>query len=178
MAPSLAILPVLLKQIVSTITAEVTRPLIPLSQPELPGDVVEAPVVTPAATLTVPQLPGSAVAEQVLHSAHSAITAETFSAMPKLPGQPYHSVTLPLDSLVSTKLKNKIWDDTFIDFGSLLSNPVMDNKFQLSVKPSSDGLASSLSVDPITKPQKVASISMCMSAFLIFVGGLYPKISA
>jgi hypothetical protein len=46
----------------------------------------------------------------------------------------------------------------------------MDNKFQLSVTPSSDGLASSLSLDPVTKPQKVASISMWMSAFRIFVG--------
>jgi hypothetical protein len=127
-------------------------------------------VVTPAATSTVPQLPGSAVVEQALHSAHSAITGETFSAMPSLPGQPYHSVTLPLDSRVSPKLKNKIWDDNVIDFGSLLSNPVMDNKFQLSVTPSSDGLASSLSLDPVTKPQKVASISMWMSAFRIFVG--------
>jgi hypothetical protein len=168
--PSSAISPALLEQIVSTVTAEVTRRLTPLSQPELSGDVIEAPVVTPAATSTVPQLPGSAVVEQALHSANSAITGETFSAMPSLPGQPYHSVTLPLDSRVSTKLKNKIWDDNFIDFGSLLSNPVMDNKFQLSVTPSSDGLASSLSLDPVTKPQKVTSISMWMSAFRIFVG--------
>jgi hypothetical protein len=155
---------------VSTVTAEVTRRLTPLSQPELFGDVVEAPVVTPATTPTIPQLPGAAVVEQALHSAHSAITGDTFSAMPTLPGQPYHSVTLPLDSRISKKLKNKIWEDTFIDFGSLLRNLVMDNKFQLSVKPSSDGLASSLSLDPVTKPQKVASISMWMSAFSIFVG--------
>ena len=99
--PSSAILPALLEQIVSTVTAEVTRRLTPLSQPELSGDVIEAPVVTPAATSTVPQLPGSAVVEQALHSANSAITGETFSAMPSLPGQPYHSVTLPLDSRVS-----------------------------------------------------------------------------
>ena len=90
--------------------------------------------------------------------------------MPTFPGQPYHLVTLPLDSRVSIKLKKKIWDDIFIDFGSLLSNPVTDNKFQLSAKTSSDGLAPSLSLDPVTKPQKVASVSVWMSAFRIFVG--------
>ena len=172
--PSAAISAELLEQIVSTVTAEVTRRLTPLSQPELASDaIVEAPVVTPAATSSVPQLPGAAVVEQALHSAHSAITGETeetLSAMPTFPGQPYHSVTLPLDSRASIKLKKKIWDDVFIDFGSLLSNPVTDNKFQLSVKTSSDGLAPSLSLDPVTKPQKVASVSVWMSAFRIFVG--------
>jgi hypothetical protein len=60
----------------------------PLSQPELSGNVVEAPRVTPAAISMVPQLPGSAVVEQALHSCHSTITGETFSTMPTLPGQP------------------------------------------------------------------------------------------
>ena len=88
----------------ATVTAEVTQPFTPLSQPELSSDaIVEASVVTPATTSSVPQLPGAAVVEQALHSAHSAITGETetLSAMPTFPGQPYHSVTLPLDSRVS-----------------------------------------------------------------------------
>ncbi|CAB4016461.1 Hypothetical predicted protein, partial [Paramuricea clavata] len=72
--PSSAISPALLEQIVSTVTAEVTRRLTPLSQPELSGEVIEAPVVTTTSTSTVPRLPGSAVVEQALHSAHSAIT--------------------------------------------------------------------------------------------------------
>ena len=38
------------------------------------------------------------------------------------------------------------------------------------MKTSIDGVAPSLSLDPVTKPQKVASVSVWMSAFRIFVG--------
>ena len=47
-------------------------------------------------------------------------------------------------------------------------------KFQLSVQVLSEGLPSSLSLEPITKPRKVRSISVWMSAFRIFVG-VYTK---
>jgi hypothetical protein len=88
-----------------------------------------------------------------------------------MPSQPYESIHLPLYSRITTKLKNKIWNDEYIDFGSLLSNPgAVDNKFQLSVKTSNDGLHPSLSFEPVHKPQKVAHIATWMSAFRIFVG--------
>ena len=39
------------------------------------------------------------------------------------PGQIFLSASLPIDSQVSAKLKGKIWNEEFIDFSSLLSNP-------------------------------------------------------
>ena len=62
----------------------------------------------------------------------------------------------------------------YIDFGSLLSNPISTNKFQLSVQALSDGLPSSLSLEPLNRSRKVHSISVWMSAFRIFVG-VYTK---
>jgi hypothetical protein len=73
--------------------------------------------------------------------------------------------------MITTKLKNKIWNEEYVDFGSLLSNPgAVDTKFQLSVKTSNDGLHPSLSLWPVHKPQNVAHIATWMSAFRIFVG--------
>jgi hypothetical protein len=86
------------------------------------------------------------------------------------PTQEYHSISLPIDCRISIKLKNKIWNDEYIDFGSLLSNPMSDNKFQLSFSSSDAGLPPSLSVEPISKAKKITHISGWMNAFLIFVG--------
>ena len=170
-APDAGISPQLLQQIVSTVTAEVTRRLTPHHEAELSDAVVEAPVVAMVATTSTEQpaiVPG--IVEEALQSVHSAVAGEpsSYSAMPS---QPYESIHLPLDSRITTKLKNKIWNDEYIAFGSLLSNPgAVDTKFQLSVMTSNDGLHPSLSFEPVHKPQKVAHIATWMSAFRIFVG--------
>jgi hypothetical protein len=108
---------------VSTVTAEVTWRLTPHYQVELLDAVVEAPVVAMVASTSTEQ-PAivSGIVEEALQSVHSAVAGEpsSYSAMPS---QPYESIHLPLDSRITTKLKNKIWNDEYIDFGSLLSNP-------------------------------------------------------
>jgi hypothetical protein len=158
--------PQLLQQIMPTVTAEVTLRLRPHHQAELSYAVVEAPVVVMGASTSTEQpaiVPG--IVEEALQSVHSAVAGEpsSYSAMPS---QPYESIHLPLDSRITTKLKNKIWNNEYIDFGFLLSNPgAVNTKFQLSVKTSNDGLHPSLSFEPVHKPQKVAHIATWMSAF-------------
>jgi hypothetical protein len=108
-----------------------------------------------------------------LGSAHAAISGEAFLAPNSSHVQPtheYHSISLPIDCRISIKLKNKIWNDEYIDFGSLLSNPMSGNKFQLSFSSSDAGLPPSLSVEPISKAKKITNISGWMNAFRIFVG--------
>jgi hypothetical protein len=158
--------PQLLQQIMPTVTAEVTLRLRPHHQAELSYAVVEGPVVVMGASTSTEQpaiVPG--IVEEALQSVHSAVAGEpsSYSAMPS---QPYESIHLPLDSRITTKLKNKIWNNEYIDFGFLLSNPgAVNTKFQLSVKTSNDGLHPSLSFEPVHKPQKVAHIATWMSAF-------------
>jgi hypothetical protein len=43
------------------------------------------------------------------------------------PTRLFHSAGLAIDSRVSAKLKGKIWNEEFIDFGSLLSNSANGN---------------------------------------------------
>jgi hypothetical protein len=114
---------------------------VPSSSPSGPAaSVTESPIVrisehvaTPPTAVT--QLLAQLAVSNALGSAHATISGETFLAPNSShvqPTQEYHSISLPIDCRISIKLKNKIWNDEYFDFGSLLSNPMSDNKFQLS----------------------------------------------
>lgn len=185
LAPTSAITPQQIQEIVSSVTAEVTRRLQSAATP-VPGldavtsssssasAVTESPIVRVTEQVAAPP---TAVAQHAvqhaLGSAHPAISGETFLAPTSnhvQPTQEYQSISLPIDCRISIKLKNKIWNDEYIDFGSLLSNPMSENKFQLSFSSSDAGLPPSLSVELMSKSKKIANISVWMSAFRIFVG--------
>lgn len=87
-----------------------------------------------------------------------------------LPNRIFQSVSVPIDARVPIKIKNKIWNEEFVDFGSLLSNPVHDNKYQLSVQGSGSGQAAALTLEPVTKAKVIQTIDVWMNAFRIFVG--------
>ena len=187
LAPASATTPQQLQEIVSSVTAEVTRRLqtvatpvpgvdaVPSSSPSGPAaSVTESPIVRISEQAATPPTAVAQLAvSNALGSAHAAISGETFLA-PNFshvqPTQEYHSISLPIDCRISIKLKNKIWNEEYIDFGSLLSNPMSDNKFQLSFSSFDAGLPPSLSVEPISKAKKITNISVWMSALRIFVG--------
>ena len=78
---------------------------------------------------------------------------------------------MAIDSRVSAKLKGKIWDEEFIDFGSLLSNSANGNdKYQLSFLSSNGGLPASFCLEPAAKPKKILNIEAWLQAFHIFEG--------
>ena len=176
LAPATAITPQQIQEIVSSVTAEVTRRLQTVTTPvpgvdEVPSSspsgsaasVTESPIVRISEHVATPPTAVVQLADSnALGSAHAAISGETFLAPNSShvqPTQEYHSISLPIDCRISIKRKNKIWNDEYIDFGSLLSNPMSDNKFQLSFSSSDAGLPPSLSV-----------FSGWMNAFRIFVG--------
>ena len=80
------------------------------------------------------------------------------------------SVALPVDARVTDKLREKIWKDEYIDFGSLLANPVYANRYQLAVQNPEGGPLPSLCIEPITKAKKITSIESWLNCFHIFVG--------
>jgi hypothetical protein len=47
--------------------------------------------------------------------------------------QPFHSTRLPLDARVPEKIKVKIWNEEFVDFGSLLSNPDQTTCYEINI---------------------------------------------
>lgn len=77
---------------------------------------------------------------QVVNSLHSSITGErpllSQTAQPK---QVFTSTSSPLDAWVLAKLKTNIWEETYIDFGSLLTNPAREGRYQLSSDNSGKG---------------------------------------
>ena len=86
------------------------------------------------------------------------------------PSQILTFISMPVDARVPTKLKSKIWQEEFIDFGSLPINHNRDGKFQLTIHNSSEGSSPSLAREPVNKPRKITTIDMWMQAFHVFVG--------
>ena len=143
-----ALPPGFLEQLVASVTASVTRNIINL----LPGpqgsaanppqaqrpSTTEVPL---ASTHPLPMVPSTAVLDPVqgaIHEAQSVITGES-RITPSLPHEVFRSVSMPVDARVGPKIKAKIWGEEFIDFGSLLVNPVLDRKFQLTVQSGEGG---------------------------------------
>ena len=85
--------------------------------------------------------------------------------------QPTHifqSSALPIDARVSDKIRGKIWANEYIDFGLLMSNPLVEQGYRLAVKQQGDSPA--ISLEPITRPKKIQSIDAWVKCFHVFVG--------
>ena len=84
----------------------------------------------------------------------------------------FTSVSVPLTSKVSSKIKAKIWANEYINFGSLLSDsPQQEEKYSLSMSPSDASSSSQpqLTLEPCHISKKITNISQWISAFNIFV---------
>ena len=107
-------------------------------------------------------------------SAHASISGEPHllptTTSDVAPTQFFQSASLPMGSRVLDKLKLKIWNEAFVEFGSLLSNPSLEKKYQISFQNSDAGQPVSFCLEPAPKPKKVLTIDMWLHAFHIFVG--------
>ena len=134
--------PALFDQLVQRVAAEVTSQL--QRAPLLPA-VQESQVPSPASA-TLPSLAGTTAVQQlttevpvassspvgnplavdqvnqVVQSVHSSLAGESPSTGAFQPQHIFTSVNLPVDARVPLKLKTKIWNNEFIDFGLLLAN--------------------------------------------------------
>ena len=108
---------------------------------------------------------------QVVNSLHSSLTGETpFLSQEAQPKQVFTSTSSPIDAWVLAKLKAKIWEETYIDFGSILTNPAREGWYQLSIDNSGEGSSPSLAIEPVNPPKKIVSIDTWVQAFHVFVG--------
>lgn len=92
------------------------------------------------------------------------------ASAPLIPQDFFRSVNLPIDARVPAKIRAKIWNNEFINFGSLLVNPVLDGKMQLTIQNAGSSDLPSFALEPISKPKKITTIDFCLTAFHIFVG--------
>ena len=103
-----------------------------------------------------------------INAVQKNLTGET---VPKaVPDQLFISSSLPVDARVTDKIRAKICNQEYIDFGTLLANPVLDNRYSITVGNAESGALPSLCLEPVSKPKQITSIEAWTSCFLIFVG--------
>ncbi|XP_044177802.1 uncharacterized protein LOC114950289 [Acropora millepora] len=121
--------------------------------------------------------PTNLVADAVQHSVSSItntpVEAVGSSGSEILPSAPlFSSIGVPLGSRLSARLKNKIWAEEFVTFGSLLDTSPNLDKFALSITSPNAGNGSqtpNFTFEPVNNTKKLTSIYEWVSAFHTFV---------
>ena len=144
-ASSAALPPGVLQHIIATVTAEVTKKLGETQEP-----TTEAPVASSHEGV-VGQAETSL--QGAIASFQSSLAGEALSSStPTQPKDIFSSISIPADARVPLKLKTKIWEEQYIDFGSLLVTPVHNGRYQLTLQHLDEGSAPSLTLEPFAKP--------------------------
>ena len=119
---------------------------------------------------TGPLITGSSLVQDSITAVQQNLTGETIGPGQPIPDQLFVSSSLPLDARVPDKIKAKIWNEEYIDFGTLIANPELVNKYSVTVRNAESGSMPSLCLEPVSKPKKITTIEAWSSCFLIFVG--------
>ena len=120
-----------------------------LAAAEAPTDLVEMPVVESGSDLCAP------VASALSNVIGGAIQVPP-SSQPALPT--FHSVDVPIDANVSSKIKCKIWAYEFIDLGILLTSGSGDTQYHLSVSSPHGSSLPTLAIEPSHNPKGIPNI--------------------
>lgn len=124
--------------------------------PPLSTEVVEASVQDEVSMITE----GAAI--------NSQFTAQLLS-LPAI-REPFASIAVTLGSRVSPKLKAKIWTNEFIQFGSLLTSSLNQDRYSVCSTPSSNpSNQPRLTLEPCEPSKKIHSFLQWLSAFNICV---------
>ena len=172
-----------LDQLVARVADEVTRRVSP------PEDTSTTPgrgAFVPSALSEVPLFPNSTVPAGVVPvpgtSAASTglagtIVQESLSATQsglageaQIPTQLFSSPSFSMASRVSDKLCSKIWNNEYFDFSALLFNPILEDKYQVTISNSAKDNLPSLCLEPVAKAKKYFSIETWLRCFHFFVG--------
>ena len=171
-----------LDQLVARVADEVTRRLSP---PEDSGSsngnalvtnaASELPIAsTPLSPAGAIPVPGVAVATSTLAGTilQSSVgtTQASLSGEVQIPAQLFTSPSLLIDARVSEKIRSKIWNNEFFDFADLLSNPVFEDRYQLTLSNSSTQKSPALWLEPLSRAKKHMSIETWLSCLHNFVG--------
>ena len=102
---------------------------------------------------------GSLSTTQASLAGESQVSTELFSS-------PSH----PIDAKVWEKLRAKIWNNEFFDFKGLLSNPVFEDRYQVTITNADKEKIPLLCFKPVSKAKKHFSIQTWLICFHVFVG--------
>ena len=128
--------PQFMETLITRVADEVSRRLSPAEVSSNPSPATlatlrEVPVSSPVGQNT--EEVASTVVQQSLANASTALTGliPQVSASNPVPGPLFQSVSLAVDACLSEKIRTKIWKDEYVDFGSLLANPVLVDQYQI-----------------------------------------------
>jgi len=119
---------------------------------------------------TDPLTTGSSLVQGSITAVQKNLTGDTIGPRQPIPDQLFISSSLPLDARVSNKIRAKIWNGEYTDFGTLIANPELENKYSVTVGNAESGSMPSLCLEPVSKPKTITTIDAWSSPFVIFVG--------
>ena len=183
-------------QLVSRVTDEVTKRLQPLlSNLSSLAQQAQSPPSTEAPAVSLPveqstslessgpniqQAQGHAAIQDTVevpavHDGVQSVLASLSGEQNFLPGTQrpndvFMSVTLPIDARIPAKIRSKIIQNEFADFGSLLVHPAFEDKFRITLQPSQEDSCLSLALEPVNKARRITSIDLWLQAFHVYVG--------
>ena len=185
-------------QLMSRVTDEVTKRLQPLlsnlssmaQQAQCPPSTSsQAPAVSLPVEQSTPlqssgsniqQVQGHAAIQDTVevpavHDGVQSVLASLSGEQTLLPGTQrpndvFMSVNLPIDARVPAKIRSKIIQNEFVDFGSLLVNPAFEDKFRITLQPFQEGSSPPLALEPVNKAKRTTSIDVWLQAFHVCVG--------
>ena len=97
---------------------------------------------------------------------HEPLSSEPIRVRPQTPAQStFCSTTIPLDSNVSLKTKNKVWAQVYVDLGVFVSLRTDEDK-QFTMNFSSSG---KLSLQPVAKKGNVRDLTQWVAAFHVYM---------
>ena len=135
---------------------------------------IDVPVATTSAAHSCPQSLSTIIVDNNASSpTNTFISGE--SNTPSLPSTIFTSPSLPINARVCDKIKSKILGNEFIDFGVLLSNPITEGKFQITMSSNKEA-EHAMCLEPLTKTKKISMLKNWLSAFHVFCG-VYTPIS-
>ena len=97
-------------------------------------------------------------------------SSRTFSASEARPHALFTSIAISLGTRVSAKIKAKIWQNEYVDFGALLASGPPNERLSLSLTQGTSSPSQPLlTLEPVQSSKKVQSISQWVTAFNTFV---------
>jgi len=122
---------------------------------------------------TSPLIAGNSIVQDSITAVQQNLTGEMVSPGQPIPNQLSVSSSLPLDARVPDKIKAKIWNEEYIDFGTLIANSELVNKYSVTVGTAESGSMPSVCLEPVSKPKKITTIEAWSSCFFNFFRDLH-----
>ena len=100
----------------------------------------------------------SSLVQDSIPAVQKNLIVENIGPKQPIPDQLFVSFSLPMDACVLDKARAEIWNEEYIDLGTLIANPELENKYSVTVGYAESGSMPSLCLEPVSKPKKITTI--------------------